>query len=162
MLLKEFGFASQSSGVLIALRAVGAIAAGLVAARFVSTGATSWSPVIAGAAVALSVGLVPVVNHALAISVLMLVVGFGAGVMTLYFQVTMAEFANPAERGSAMALGGFGWGFSHLSTPLAMGYLADHVGLAVGFYLLGAFAMCWTLMIALLRPWAFGRARPAG
>ena len=161
LLLKDFGFESQASGILIALRAVGAIAAGLFAARFVSTGATSWWPVVAGVAVALSVGLLPVVNHAIAISVLMFTVGFGAGVMTLYFQVTMTEFTGPAERGSAMGLGGFGWGFSHLSTPLAMGYLADHVGLVVGYYVLGMFAMGWTVMIAFMRSWAFAQPKPA-
>jgi len=161
LLLEDFGFKSQDSGMLIALRAVGAVGAGLFAARFISTGPTSWWPVLAGAAVALSVGLLPIANHAIAVSVLMLVVGFGAGVMTLYFQVTMSEFTEPAERGSAMALGGFGWGFSHLTTPLAMGYLADHVGLVAGFYTLGAFAMGWTVMIALMRPWAFAQAKPS-
>lgn len=162
LLLERFGFEAQASGVLIALRAVGAIAAGLIAVRFVSTGATSRSPVIAGAAVALSVGLLPLTNHVLPIGLLMLVVGFGAGMMSLYFQITMSEFTSPAERGSAMALGGFGWGFSHLTTPLAMGFLTDHVGMIAGFYVLGAFALAWTVMLALLRRWAFAQPKPAG
>ncbi len=162
LLLKDYGFESQASGILIALRAVGSIAAGLVAARCVKTGGTSLSPVIAGVAVALSVGLIPLINHWIAISVLMAIVGLGSGIMTLYFQLTMSEFTRSAERGSALALGSLGWGLSHLTTPLAMGYLADHVGLASGFYVLGAFAFGWTVMIAVLRPWAFGHARPQG
>ena len=162
LLLKDFGYESQASGILIALRAVGSIAAGLVAARFVKTGAASLSPVVAGVSVALSVGLLPVINHSLAIAVLMLVVGLGSGIMTLYFQVTMSDFTAPGERGSALALGGLGWGFSHLTTPLAMGYLADHIGLVPGFYVLGAFALAWTAMLALLRPWAFAHAKPHG
>ena len=97
-----------------------------------------------------------------AIGFLMLVVGLGSGIMTLYFQITMSDFTTTAERGSALALGGLGWGFSHLTTPLAMGYLADHIGLVPGFYALGAFALCWTAMIALLRPWAFAHARHPG
>jgi MFS family permease len=155
LLLKDYGYDSEASGILIAVRAVGSIAAGLVAARFVKSGATSLSPVIAGLSVALGVGLIPLINHSLAIGFLMLVVGLGSGVMTLYFQITMSDYTGASERGSALALGGLGWGFSHLSTPLAMGFLADHVGLVAGFYILGAFALAWTAMIALLRPWAF-------
>lgn len=161
LLLKDYGYDSEASGILIALRAVGAIAAGLVAARFVKTGATSLSPVVAGLSVAFSVGLLPLINHLVAIGFLMFVVGLGAGVMTLYFQLTMSDFTSFEERGSALALGGLGWGLSHLSTPLAMGYLADHAGLVEGFYILGAFALAWTGMIALLRPWAFRHAQGA-
>ena len=162
LLLKDYGYESQASGILIALRAVGSIAAGLVAARFVKTGAASLSPVIAGVSVALSVGLIPVLNNAWFIGFLMLVVGLGSGIMTLYFQITMSDYTAQAERGSALALGGLGWGFSHLTTPLAMGYLEDHVGLVPGFYVLGAFALCWTGTLALMRPWAFAKTRPSG
>lgn len=161
LLLKDYGFESQASGILIALRAVGSIAAGLVAARFVKTGPTSLSPIIAGVAVSFSVGLMPLINHWGAIGFLMVVVGLGSGIMTLYFQLTMSDFTSTAERGSALALGGLGWGLSHLSTPLAMGYLADHVGLVRGFYVLGAFAFAWTVMLAVLRPRAFRQVRPA-
>lgn len=162
LLLKDYGYESEASGILIALRAVGSIAAGLLAARFVKTGATSLSPVIAGVSVALSVGLLPVINHSFAIGFLMLVVGLGSGIMTLYFQITMSDYTGMAERGSALALGGLGWGFSHLTTPLAMGYLEDHIGLVPGFYVLGAFALAWTGALALMRPWAFAHAKPAG
>ena len=162
LLLKDFGYDSQSSGILIAVRAIGSIAAGLVAAKFVKTGATSVSPVVAGLSVALAVGLMPAINNSLVIGFLMLVVGIGSGIMTLYFQLTMSDVTSQAERGSALALGGLGWGFSHLSTPLAMGFLADHIGLVPGFYVLGGFALAWTAMIAMLRPWAFANATHPG
>ena len=162
LLLKDFGYDSQSSGILIAVRAIGSIAAALVAAKFVKTGATSVSPVVAGLSVALAVGLMPAINNSLVIGFLMLVVGIGSGIMTLYFQLTMSDVTSQAERGSALALGGLGWGFSHLSTPLAMGFLADHIGLVPGFYVLGGFALAWTAMIAMLRPWAFANATHPG
>lgn len=161
LLLKDYGYDSQSSGILIAIRAVGSIAAGLVASRFVKTGAASHSPVIAGLAVALSVGLIPAFNNAVVIGILMIVVGFGAGVMTLYFQITMSDYTSTAERGSALALGGLGWGFSHLTTPLVMGFLSDHIGLVRGFYVLGAFALVWTITLAFMRTWAFAKPKPA-
>ena len=160
LLLKDYGYDSETSGILIAIRAVGSIAAGLVASRFVKTGATSISPLIAGVVVALSVGLLPAYNNPIVIGILMITVGLGAGIMTLYFQITMSDYSGMAERGSALALGGLGWGFSHLTTPLAMGYLADHVGLVPGFYVLGAFAMLWTIALALIRPWAFAKPKP--
>jgi MFS family permease len=159
LLLKDFGYSSETSGILIALRAVGSIAAGLVAARFVRTGPASHAPVIAGVSVALAVGLIPAINHPLPISLLMLVVGLGSGIMTLYFQITISEVTDPAHRGSALALGGLGWGFSHFTTPLAMGFLSDRIGLVPGFYVLGAFALAWTGMLAMMRPWAFAHTR---
>ncbi len=159
LLLKDYGYSAETSGILIALRAVGSIAAGLVAARFVKTGPASLAPIIAGIAVALSVGLLPAINHPLSISLLMLVVGLGSGIMTLYFQITMSEVTGPAERGSALALGGLGWGVSHLTTPLVMGFFADRIGLVAGFYALGAFAFAWAIFLATLRPWAFAHTR---
>ena len=161
LLLQDFGYGSEASGMLIALRAVGSIVAGLVTSRFVKTGPNR-SPVIAGVLVAVSVGLVPVINHPAAIGFLLFVVGMSSGIMTLYFQITMSEYAGTAERGSALALGGLGWGLSHLTTPLAMGYLSDTYGLVPSFYALGGFALLWTAMLAMLRPWAFAHPKPAG
>ena len=77
--------------------------------------------------------------------------------MTLYFQITMSEISSQAQRGSALALGGFGWGLSHLSTPLAVGWFADRFDVATGFYVLGAFAVLRSVLIGMLRPWAFAR-----
>ena len=67
--------ARRPRGSCIALRAIGAIAAGLVAARFVRTGPDTPWPVICGVAVAAAVGLLPAVNHVLPIALWMLVIG---------------------------------------------------------------------------------------
>lgn len=162
LLLRDYGFAEQPSGLIIALRAVGAIGAGLLLARFVKSGPASLAPVSAGVSVALSVGLLPLVNHAAPIAAWMLVAGVGSSLMTLYFQIMMSEISSQAQRGSALALGGLGWGMSHLTTPLAMGWLSDNVGVASGFYVLGAFALLWTIAIAALRGWAFAATSRAG
>ena len=106
-----------------------------------------------------AVGLIPLINHPVPIGLLMLMVGLGSGIMTLYFQITMSEVTGPSERGSALALGGLGWGFSHFTTPLLMGMFADRVGLVPGFYAMGVIAIAWTGMLALLRPWAFAQTR---
>ena len=157
LLLAQYGYGEESSGVLVALRAVGAIAAGLIAARFVRTGPDTLWPVVCGVAVAAAVGLLPVINHVVPIGLWLLVVGLGSGAMTLYFQITIAEASKPEERGSALALGGMGWSFSHLSTPLVMGFLADRYGIVEAFYAVGAFALACAIAIAFMRRWAFRR-----
>jgi hypothetical protein len=107
--------------------------------------------------VAASIGFVPLVNHAVPIAFWMFVVGAGTAAMTLYFQITISEASTAEERGSALALGGLGWSVSHLSTPLLMGFVADHYGIVTGFYVLGGFALACAVMIAGTRAWAFGR-----
>jgi MFS family permease len=155
LLLQFLGFGEEASGILLALRAVGGIGSGLIVARFVHTGPGSPWPVIAGAFVAAGVGLQPLVSHWGAVGAFMFALGVGSGLMTIYFQVTMAEIVKPEMRGSAMALGGVGWGVSHLSTPLIMGFLADRYGLASGFYVLGALSLIVVGLVAVLRRWAF-------
>jgi MFS family permease len=155
LLFAQFGHGEGTSGLLLGLRAAGSILASLLTARFVRTGPETLWPVTCGVAVAASVGFVPLINHALPISVWMLIVGAATAAMTLYFQITIAEASGIAERGSALALGGLGWSVSHLSTPLLMGFVADRYGIVTGFYVLGAFAAVCAAVIALTRQWAF-------
>jgi len=155
LLLTYYGYGEEVSGFIMALRAVGSIAASLLAARFVRTGPQTAWPVVCGVAVAAGVGLMPTVNHEAAIALWMLVVGAGSAAMTLYFQITMSEASAAEERGSALALGGLGWSVSHLTTPLVMGFLADRYGLVTAFYAVGAFALLCALTIARARRWAF-------
>jgi MFS transporter, DHA1 family, multidrug resistance protein len=157
LLLAQYGYGEGTSGVLLALRAVGSILASLLAARFVRTGPQTLWPVGCGIAVAAAVGFVPTINHIVPIAFWLLVVGAGTAAMTLYFQITMAEASRPEERGSALALGGLGWSVSHLTTPLVMGFLADRYGIVTGFYALGAFALSCAVAITFLRTWAFKR-----
>ena len=161
LLLQHLGYGEEASGVLIALRAVGGIGAGLVVARFVRSGPASPWPVIAGVVVAAAVGLMPLAGHWSAIGALLLVVGVGSSLMTIYFQVTIAEVIGSETRGSAMALGGLGWGLSHFTTPLIMGLLADRYGLVAGFYVLGVLALATAAALGLARRWAFSSTRLA-
>ena len=59
-----------------------------------------------------------------------------------------------------MALGGFGFGLSNLSTPILMGLMQDHFGIHRAFYVMGAIAMLWGLALMPMHRWAF-RARTA-
>ena len=157
LFLAQYGYGEEASGILVALRSLGSIAASLLAARFVRTGPQTLWPVACGIAVAAAVGLMPSVNHVAPIALWMLLVGAGSAAMTLYFQVTISEASRPESRGSALALGGLGWSASHLSTPLVMGLLADRYGLVSGFYVLGGLALLCALAIAWMRRWAFAK-----
>ena len=155
LLLAQYGYGEESSGVLVALRAVGSIAASLVASRFVRSGPQTLWPVYCGIAVAFAVAFVPTLNHAVPIAFWMLLVGAGSAAMTLYFQITISEASAVEQRGSALALGGMGWAVSHFTTPLIMGFLADRYGLVTGFYVIGGLALACALAIAWMRRWAF-------
>jgi predicted MFS family arabinose efflux permease len=158
LLLASFGYSEAASGMLVALRAVGSIAASLLVGRFVHSGPQTVWPVVCGVIVAASIGFLPVWNHPLPIGLCLLLVGAGSAAMTLYFQITISEASAPGQRGSALALGGLGWSLSHFSTPLIMGLLADRYGLVAGFYVLGALALACAAVIAVARRWAFARA----
>jgi MFS family permease len=155
LLLAHYGYGEESSGVLLALRALGSIGAGLLAGRFVKTGPQTLWPVSCGVAVALAIGFLPAWNHPAPLAFWMVLVGLGSGAMTLYFQMTIAEASGPEERGSALALGGLGWSVSHFTTPLALGFIADRFGMAAGFYALGVVAFACAIAVGLLRRWAF-------
>ena len=155
LLLARYGYGAETTGVLVALRAVGAIGAGLIAARFVRTGPQTRWPVYCGVSVAAGVALLPAVNHLVPIGLWMLVIGLGSGAMTLYFQITISEASRPEERGAALALGGMGWSVSHFSTPLLMGFLAEQFGIVTAFYLMGALGLLCALLIGVMRRWAF-------
>jgi predicted MFS family arabinose efflux permease len=157
LLLTSFGYAEESSGLLLALRAVGSIMASLFVARFVRSGPQTLWPVVCGVLVAGSIGFLPAWNHVVPIALCLFLVGAGSAAMTLYFQITISEASRPEERGSALALGGMGWSLSHFSTPLIMGFVADRFGLVPGFYVLGVLALACALAIALARRWAFAR-----
>lgn len=155
LLLASFGYAEDSSGLLLALRAVGSIAASLLVSRFVRGGPETLWPVICGVIVAVSIGFLPAWNHVVPIAFCLFLAGAGSAAMMLYFQIIISEASRPQQRGSALALGGLGWALSHFSTPLIMGVLADRFGLVTAFYALGLLALAFALVVAWARRWAF-------
>jgi DHA1 family L-arabinose/isopropyl-beta-D-thiogalactopyranoside export protein-like MFS transporter len=159
LLLVHYGFNEGVSGVLLALRSVGSIAAALIASRFVRSGPETLWPVWCGFIIALAVGFLPLTDQAIVIGMWLLIVGVGSGAMTLYFQITISEASRPEQRGSALALGGTGWNISLLTTPLAMGFLADHYGLVASFYFVGGLTLACAGALAALRQWSF---KPSG
>ena len=157
ILFAEYGYASDATGALLALRAIGSAMAGLVIARYLDFSSKLAAPLACAIATALSVGLIAASKEAWAIGLLMAAVGLASGIMTLFFQMLISEISSVDNRGSALALGGLGWGLSHFSTPLVMGYLKDHFGLLPAFYCIGGFAFLWSLCLIPMHRWAFVR-----
>jgi len=155
ILFAEYGYTSDATGAMLALRAIGSAMAGLVIARYLDFSAKLAVPLACAIATALSVGLIATARDAWMIGLLMAAVGLASGIMTLFFQMLISEISSIDNRGSALALGGLGWGLSHFSTPLAMGYLKDHLGLLPAFYCIGGFAFLWSLCLIPMHRWAF-------
>jgi MFS family permease len=157
ILFVEYGYASDATGTMLALRAIGSAMAGLVIARYLDYSAKLAVPLGCAIATALSVGLIATAREAWMIGLLMVTVGLASGIMTIFFQMLISEISTVDNRGSALALGGLGWGLSHFSTPLAMGYLNDHLGILPAFYILGGFAFVWSLCLIPMHRWAFAK-----
>jgi DHA1 family multidrug resistance protein-like MFS transporter len=160
LLLVGQGFSSDAAGWMLALRAVGSVAAGVGAAHFVRRVSVRSIPVATALSVGLAVLGAAAFHHAAPVSALLLLVGFGSGVMTLYFQLLISDLSTIEARGSALALGGLGWGLSHFSTPLLMGVLKDTYGIETAFYAMGVVATAWALMLGPLHAWAFHDGKP--
>ena len=160
ILLIEQGFGSEAAGWLVGMRPLGAIAAGVVLARFVKHAEDSSVPLASALAVAASVGLVALFTNPAIIAFFLFGVGLGSGVMTIYFQILVSTLSSGETRGSAMALAGMGWSISHISTPLVMGALADLYGIHAAFYALGAFALLLSLALPPVHRWSLAGGEP--
>jgi MFS family permease len=160
ILLVEQGFDPEATGWLLGMRAVGAIAAGVVLARFVKHADDSSVPLASALAVAVSVGLVALFTNPALIAFFLLGVGLGSGVMTIYFQILVSTLSSSETRGSAMALAGLGWSVSHISTPLVIGWLKDLYGIHAAFYALGAFAFLLSFVLLPVHRWAMRDGMP--
>jgi MFS family permease len=159
ILFVEYGYAADATGTMLALRGIGSAMAGLVIARYLDYSAKLAVPLSCAIATALSVGLIATVREAWMIGLLMAAIGLASGIMTLFFQMLISEISSIDNRGSALALGGLGWGLSHFSTPLVMGYLNDHLGILRAFHILGSFAFLWGLALIPMHRWAFAKPR---
>jgi MFS family permease len=155
LLFEAYGYRHEVNGFILSLRGIGAAVAGLLVARhlsFATKGPVAfWSAI----SVAFAVGAVGMNDALPAVSLLLFLVGLGSGLMSLNFQLMVAEVSAPEDRGSANALGGVGWGFSHLSTPILMGFLRDSLGIEQAFLTLSVIVFVWAGGLALLHRWAF-------
>ena len=144
------GFSPNVAGWLVAMRGLGSITAGMVLARVVQSSANLRVPVISALVIATSVGLVAATSNAWVITFFLFSVGLASGVMTVFFQMLVTSISRPEQRGVAMSLAGLGFSFSHLTTPVIVGWLADVYSIQVAFMVFGAIGLGWTAGLPLL------------
>ncbi len=155
LLFDAYGYSHELNGSILALRGVGAAIAGLLVARlldFSMKGALAFG---AALVVAVSVATVGATDSLYAVGLMLFTVGLGSGLMSLNFQLLIGDISTPADRGSANALGGLGWGLSHFTTPLMMGVLRDYLGIESAFLLLGSFVVFWSFALLAAHRWAY-------
>lgn len=157
LLFESYGYSHEANGSILALRGIGAAAIGLVVARHLDFSMKGTVAVGSALAVAAAVGAAGLTSNLVLISILVFIVGVGSGLMSLNFQLMLSEVTAPADRGSANALGGSGWGLSHLTTPMLMGVLRDYAGIETAFVVLGFLVLAWAGALEFLHRWAFAR-----
>ena len=162
ILLVEQGYSSEATGWLLAFRALGSIAAGMALAHLVRRATDRLPPFVAAVLAAISVGLVALFVHPLWAGLCLLTLGIASGMMTTYFQMLVSAISSAQQRASAMALGGLGWGLSHLSTLLLVGALSDKWGIQIAFYALSVVVLFVGMLFPATQRWALARAgRPS-
>ena len=155
ILLVEQGLSSEATGALLALRALGSIVAGVALAHLVRSANDRRAPFVSTVASAVSVGLVSLLPDPAWAGLFLLGIGMASGVMTVYFQILISAISSAEQRGSAMALGGLGWGLSNLSTPLIVGALSDTWGIQFAFHALGLIVLLVGIALPAIQQWAF-------
>lgn len=154
ILLVEQGFDFDITGLLMSLRAAGAIAAGLVAGYLIPHIRGIATPLISASAVGLMVILGAAVSQPIAIGIFLFILGVGSATMLMYAQMLIVQATAKAVRGSAMALINAGWCVSLFTTPLFMGALNDLFGIQTAFCIMGAFTLTCALALIPLQHWA--------
>ncbi|WP_372716685.1 MFS transporter [Immundisolibacter sp.] len=154
ILLRDLGFAEGAVGPLLALRPLGAAAAALLLARML--GSRAGMPLALGAGCALAVLLyaAPLATQGLSAGTLIALIGVASGMLLVYYQLVVASAAPAHARGSALAIGGMGWGLSHLTGPFFVGVIAQRHGLPTAFQLWAGFTLLLALALVPAYRWA--------
>jgi MFS family permease len=145
--------------LLVSARALGAVAGGVLIARWVRTAPGSlWTSAWAIVS-ALAAGLLPLTGRAAEILVLLVLGGIASTGVMIYSQVLMTESTALEQRGLASGLTSQGWVLSLLLVPAAMGTVADRFGLPAAFHAIGISYLLLALAAPPLNRWAYA-ARP--
>ena len=160
ILLVSEGYSSGATGWLLALRAVGAILAGVALAQMLRSAFDARVPAACCAGMAAGMALMAAFTNAWLIAAFLLLLGVSSGVISVYFQLLISALSASGERGSAMSYGGIGWNLSNMSVPLFMGMIMDAFGVRTAFTVVGALLFAYALLLAPLYRWAFPHGEP--
>ena len=159
--LLELGYPATTIGALISLSALAAVLIRpLMPLVSRALGGPARTLVVAMTAVAIAVGLLGVVNSAVAFGVLGVLAGFGTGIGLPLSLVTLARGVNPRQRGTALGLRLSLNRAAQLAMPVMIGAIIGAAGFAVGFGLAGL-TLAGLTVAAAVRVRAFEQSNPS-
>jgi MFS family permease len=139
--LAYLNYGEQWIGLAVSLRSVGPIIIGLLFATLITPARQQL--IYALGMVVLAIGLIGsgLLEQYVLLSLCIIVMGAGGGVMDLLYQVQASALSRASDRSMAMASTGMGWNLSPFFMPLVVGWLVEMWGfelafLATGFFLL--------------------------
>jgi len=128
-------------GVAVALRTVGPIAIGLLLAGMITP--AKQQLIYAIGMLVLAAGLIGsgVLEHYFLLSLCVVVLGVGGGIMDLLYQVQASALSHAGDRSMAMASTGMGWNLSPFFMPLIIGWVAESWSFESAFLVAGSFML---------------------
>ncbi len=134
-------YGEQWIGVAVSLRAAGPIAIGLLFAALITP--ARQQAIYALGMVIMALGLIGsgLWEQYVLLTLCVVVMGAGGGVMDLLYQVQASALSHASNRSMAMASTGLGWNISPFLAPLIVGWLVDMWGFEVAFIAAGCFLL---------------------
>ncbi|MEC9340281.1 MAG: MFS transporter [Pseudomonadota bacterium] len=157
LLLQSLGHTPEAIGPILALRPAGATIAILLLARWIGSARGLWYATGAAVLGTSTLIVAPLCTHPVAAGLVVGLMGVGAGLVLLFYQLIVSAFSEPHTRGSALAIAGSGWSMSHIVAPFVVGFVAETTDLTTAFQLWGV----GVTLVALSLPWLHRWSHPS-
>jgi len=139
--LANLHFGEQWIGFAVSLRAAGPIAIGLLFATWITPARQQWLYALGMMVMALGLIGSGLSQQYFLLTLFIVTMGAGGGVMDLLYQVQAAALSHASNRSMAMASMGLGWNISPFVGPLMVGWLVDMWGFEFAFLVAGCFLL---------------------
>lgn len=141
ILLTEQGFAVAVTALLIALRPLGSIGAGLLAERMRAALQHRLTPCVTAVLVGLGIAASAAGLAYPLVAAAFITMGLASSLLSVFVQLEVTGAAPPEMRGGAMALVNLGWAICLLTVPMSMGLLSKWWNMQSAFYVISALAI---------------------
>jgi MFS family permease len=149
ILLTEQGFAVAVTALLIALRPLGSIGAGLLAERMRTALRHRLTPCVTAILVGLGIAVSATGLPSPFVAAAFITMGLASSLLSVFVQLEVTGAAPAEMRGGAMALVNLGWALCLLSVPMSMGLMSKWWNMQSAFYVVSAVAIAIGLAFGL-------------
>ncbi|MCZ6624685.1 MAG: MFS transporter [Deltaproteobacteria bacterium] len=139
--LAHLNFGEQWIGVAVSLRSLGPIATGLLLGAWITPARQRLFYGLGMVVLGVSLIASGYLERYLFLSLCIILLGAGGGVMDLLYQVQASALSQASDRSMAMATTGMGWNLSPFFMPLIVGWLVEMRGFEIAFLVSGLFLM---------------------